>query len=120
MERAVSFADGRGSPRELIARLGEGWTGEETLAIALYCSLRAKSFEDGVLLAVNHGGDSDSTGSVAGNLLGLIHGAAAIPRRWLDRLELRGLIEELGLDLWRHFGEGADALAPEDGARYPA
>ncbi len=119
VERAVSFAEGRGEPRELIVRLGEGWTGEEALAIALYCVLRARSFEEGVLLAVNHGGDSDSTGSIAGNLLGLLLGVAAIPARWLDRLELRALTEELALDLWRHFGEGAESLSTEDAARYP-
>jgi ADP-ribosylglycohydrolase len=120
VERAVSFAEGRsaGSRRDL-DRLGEGWTGEEALAIALYATLCARSFEEGVLLAVNHGGDSDSTGSIAGNLLGLIHGVAAIPARWLERLELGSLVEELALDLWRHFGEGAESLSPEDARRYP-
>jgi ADP-ribosylglycohydrolase len=121
VERAVSFAEGAGpGARRDLERLGEGWTGEEALAIGLYCSLRARSFEEGVLLAVNHGGDSDSTGSIAGNLLGLIQGVAAIPPRWLERLELRELCEELALDLWRHFGEGAEALSREDQQRYPA
>ncbi len=34
----------------------------------------------GSLLAVNHSGDSDSTGSIAGNLLGAMHGLDALPR----------------------------------------
>jgi hypothetical protein len=51
-----------------------------------------KTFEEGVLLAVNHSGDSDSTGSIAGNLLGAIHGEDSIPSRWLNGLELRELI----------------------------
>jgi len=59
---------------------------------------------EGVLLAVNHGGDSDSTGSIAGNLLGLIHGKDGIPAEWLERLQLRDVIERVTRDLWTHFG----------------
>ena len=54
-------------------------------------------------LAVNHG-DSDSTGSIAGSLLGLLHGVSGIPKEWLDQLELRDVIERVGRDLWSHFG----------------
>jgi ADP-ribosyl-[dinitrogen reductase] hydrolase len=84
---------------EATERLGGGWVAEEALAIGLYAALSAKDFESGVVLAVNHGGDSDSTGSIAGNLLGALHGSAAIPARWLDPLELRGVIEEMADDL---------------------
>ena len=42
----------------------------------------------GVILAVNHGGDSDSTGLIAGHLLGAMQGRSAIPNRWLAPLEL--------------------------------
>jgi ADP-ribosylglycohydrolase len=38
----------------------------------LYCALTANGFENAVLLAVSHGGDSDSTGAVAGNILGAL------------------------------------------------
>ena len=61
-------------------------------------------FREGELLAVNHGGDSDSTGSIAGNLLGLVHGKSGIPADWLEHLELRDVIERVGNDLWAHFG----------------
>ncbi len=40
----------------------------------IYCALVAQDFTSGVLLAVNHSGDSDSTGSVCGNLLGALGG----------------------------------------------
>jgi len=33
---------------------------EEALSMGLYCALGAKDFEDGIILAVNHSGDSDS------------------------------------------------------------
>jgi ADP-ribosylglycohydrolase len=53
--------------------MGGGWVGEEALAIALYCALSAQDdFARAVLLAMNHSGDSDSTGAITGNLVGLI------------------------------------------------
>ena len=48
----------------------------------------------GLLLAVNHSGDADSTGAIAGNLLGAAHGVGAIPADLLDPLEFRDLIEQ--------------------------
>lgn len=84
---------------ETIEKMGGGWVGEEALAIALYCVLVAgNDFEKGICLAVNHSGDSDSTGSIAGNILGAILGKNAIPTRWLDDLELKEVIEEVAGD----------------------
>lgn len=92
-------------------KLGEGRTAEEALAIALYAALSATenetnaeaAFEAGIILAVNHDGDSDSTGSICGNLLGAALGKSAIPKRWLQPLELRKIIEKIAgdyVDLW--------------------
>jgi ADP-ribosylglycohydrolase len=95
----------RSSP-EAIERLGGGWVGEEALAISLYCALHADDdFARGVLLAVNHSGDSDSTGAITGNLLGLMLGIEAIPSRWLSDLELRAEIETIGRDLHTLFDD---------------
>lgn len=82
---------GRPTPEQLEG-LGGGWTGEEALAIAIAAALTADDLADGLLLAVNHSGDSDSTGSLCGNLLGARDGLAAVPREWLDELELRDLV----------------------------
>lgn len=84
---------------EAVESLGGGWIAEEALAISLYCALRARSFEHGVLLAVNHGGDSDSTGSMTGQILGLQLGLEAIPERWRSRVELADLLETIAIDL---------------------
>lgn len=81
------------------AGLGEGWIAEETLAISLYCALLEPDFERAVIRAINHSGDSDSTGAIAGNLLGAALGIQAIPTRWLDQLELRAEIDRLAEDL---------------------
>ena len=75
--------------------LGGGWVGEEALAIAIYCCLK---YPDGIkemlIAAVNHSGDSDSTGAVAGNILGAYLGMDAVPKDWLDRLELVDVMQE--------------------------
>ena len=86
-------------PHEAINKLGEGWIAEEALAIGLYCALKASDFASGVIMAVNHDGDSDSTGLIAGHFLGAMRGRSAIPEQWLTPLELRGVIEEMADDL---------------------
>lgn len=89
----------------IVERLGAGWVAEEALAIAVYSALaNQRDFAAGVRLAVNHSGDSDSTGSIAGQLLGAMLGEDAIPPRWLERLELREVIAAVADDLavtWR-------------------
>lgn len=87
------------SPRR-VESLGAGWVAEEALAMSVYCALAAgDDFERGVVLAVNHSGDSDSTGAITGNLLGIRLGAGSIPQRWLDAVELRAEIEALAIDI---------------------
>jgi ADP-ribosylglycohydrolase len=118
-ELAVALADSAPAAPETIEQIGAGWVAEEALAIALFSALAAESFEHGVRLAVNHGGDSDSTGAIAGNLLGLLHGRAALPSQWLNFLELRQEIEQVATDLY----DACIARSPERlsrlSARYP-
>lgn len=108
---------------ERVASLGEGWVAEEALAIAVYCSLVADDFRHGVTLAVNHGGDSDSTGAITGNVLGALLGREALPTDWLEQLELRSEIEQLAADVVRHHGEyesdGPFHVEIPDFNRYP-
>lgn len=85
---------------ECIREIGEGWTAEETLAIAIYCALKyEKDFDAAIIAAVNHDGDSDSTGTVVGNILGVYLGYEAIPKRFLQKLELKKTIWLLAEDL---------------------
>ena len=102
VENAVELAAQDKPSPEAVESLGAGWVAEEALAMSIYCALVADDFASGVLLAVNHGGDSDSTGSITGNILGALLGKDAIPGYWLDELELRSTIEELALDAVRH------------------
>lgn len=83
-----------------IPRLGEGWTGDEALAIAIYCSMKyLDNFEEALAAAINHDGDSDSTGAICGNLMGAIIGYNAIPEHFKQKLELRDLIIDLSDDI---------------------
>jgi ADP-ribosylglycohydrolase len=97
-------------PDETIAALGDGWVAEEALAIGLYCAIRfAGDFRRACLAAVNHSGDSDSTGSICGAILGAALGADAIPAAWLERLERRTLLQRLARQMHEAFVGGATA-----------
>ena len=101
-ERAIYLLDNGKTDLENIGHLGEGWTGEEALAIALYCALKHfDNFEDAMIAAVNHGGDSDSTGAVTGNIIGAAIGYESIPQHFKDDVELHDVILHVADDLWR-------------------
>lgn len=71
IKKALHLAKQPINPKEAISQIGEGWVGEEALAIAIYCSLKYKNeFDKAIIAAVNHDGDSDSTGAITGNILG--------------------------------------------------
>ncbi|MFI9811190.1 ADP-ribosylglycohydrolase family protein [Saccharothrix variisporea] len=103
---------------ERTATLGTGAVGESALAIALYAALTTDSPDAALLAAVNHDGDSDSTGAVCGNIVGALYGEAALNSAWLDRLELRDVITETADDLLAEFGP-TPPTTPAWTARYP-
>jgi ADP-ribosylglycohydrolase len=111
-EKARSSSDSAGilNPEQLVQALGEGWVAEEALAVAVYSVLATAGgdgnsadplshFKAAVRLAVNHSGDSDSTGSIAGNILGAYYGEACLPPEWTDALEAPGLIRGMAAQL---------------------
>ena len=72
---------------------GGGWVAEETLAIAIYSVARHfDDFKACMVCAVNHGGDSDSTGAVAGNIIGATMGYDALPDEFTRPLQFRDLL----------------------------
>lgn len=87
-----------------VSGLGEGWIAEEALAVGVFCALKhQRDFRAGVLEAVNIDGDSDSTGSIAGNILGVINGEPAIPAEWLSRLREKEIVSQMADDLRKRF-----------------
>ena len=90
----------RDNAPEIIKSLGEGWVAEETLAIALYCAVRYQTEpEIAIRKAVNHDGDSDSTGPLTGQLLGTFYGDSIFPPYCFEKLELVDVIDEIASDL---------------------
>lgn len=73
----------------------------DSLEAALWAFHRGRSFEDGLMLAVNLGDDADTTAAVYGQLAGAFYGVSAIPQRFRDRLVMRDLIEELAEKLYQ-------------------
>lgn len=57
------------------------------------------NFEKCICCSVNHDGDSDSTGAVAGNIIGAILGYNAIPEKYLTNLELHDVLVSVSDDL---------------------
>lgn len=101
IEKAELLSGQNLKDEEAIRKLGEGWVAEETLAIAVYCALKYHNdFDKALIASVNHSGDSDSTGSVTGNILGAYLGLAAIPSKYTNHLEMIDVITEMADDLY--------------------
>ena len=101
IDLAVSLAGNSATDISNIRQIGRGTTGDTALAIAVYCSIRYENdFTNGVIAAVNHDGDSDSTGAITGNLLGAYLGLNRIEGKWLEPLELKDTILEIADDLY--------------------
>ena len=98
-----------------IEAIGEGWVAEEALGIALLCALTVtdsspRAVAESLWRSVAHAGDSDSTGSLTGNLLGAMFGVECLPTAWLNALELRDVTERLARDLHAASSEEYKAL----------
>ncbi len=102
IRRALELAHNGEADLDNIRALGEGWVGDEALAIAVYCAVRYRDdFEKCLIAAVNHSGDSDSTGAIAGNILGASLGYETIPEKFKKDLELHDIILEVADDLYK-------------------
>lgn len=73
---------------DVCSLLGGAWVGEEAVATALWCVLKAKGdFEESIRRGANSSGDSDSIACIAGSITGALHGYDAIPARFTGKLE---------------------------------
>lgn len=100
MKRAMELGKSEVPERDAIRELGEGWVGDEALAIAIFSVMRhIDNFEDCIVCAVNHDGDSDSTGAIAGNIIGAILGYSAILKHYIESLEIEPVLVSIADDL---------------------
>lgn len=106
LDEAWDRAQNHESVEEAITKIGKGFTGEEALAVAVYCTLKFEDdFSAGIQAAVNHSGDSDSTGAITGAILGAKLGVTAIPKHWIERLENTQEIQGLGEEMFQIFSK---------------
>lgn len=107
IEKAITLAKEGEPSYEKVKTLGLGLIAEEALAIAIYAVLSyPNDFKKALLLAVNHDGDSDSTGAIAGNILGAYLGAGSIEKELINDIELSREIQQISPDLFILFEEG--------------
>lgn len=100
VDKAIKLAQENKNDIEVINELGEGWVAEEAFAIVIYSCLKySNNFKDAIICSINHDGDSDSTGAVAGNIIGAYLGYEKIPFEYKDNIELKNEILELADDL---------------------
>lgn len=100
LNQALELSRSSLSDVDAIYQLGEGWVGEEALGIAIFCALKYQNdFKSAVIVAVNHNGDSDSTGAIAGNILGAYLGLNKIPGDWVQKVELKEVLTQIADDL---------------------
>lgn len=103
--RAVEAANGPAGPAT-VESLGGGWIAEEALAIAVYAALvhpEPSQVLDALSISVTHSGDSDSTGTICGTILGALHGETALPPELAFEVEGRGTILTLADDFIYEF-----------------
>ncbi|MFF1867301.1 ADP-ribosylglycohydrolase family protein [Kitasatospora herbaricolor] len=105
LRQAVDLARTGPATPSKVESLGAGWTGEQALSVGVYAALAPTEYredrtpvEAALLVAVNHSGDSDSTGSICGNLLGAHYGDGLLPAHWLRQIEGRAVIAALADD----------------------
>ncbi len=91
---------GWGDEVAAMRHIGQGWVGEEAVALALYCVLRyPDDYVAAMRRAANSDGDSDSIACIAGGILGARLGLEAIPEAWRARCENHRYLADLGARL---------------------
>ena len=100
---------------DVCALLGGAWIGEEAVATALWCVLRATGdFRDAVLRGANSSGDSDSIACIAGSIAGALGGVEGIEAAWVDAVEKAAMLDELARSMHRvRGGANEPTTAPE-------
>ncbi len=91
--------------KAIITGLGTGVAAFDSVPTAIYAFCRFDTFEDAVVYAISLGGDTDTIGAMTGAICGAFYGEAAIPGRWVAKLEEgekgRSYIKKLGNELYR-------------------
>lgn len=77
------------------------------LEAALWAFYHSDNFKDGCIMAVNLGGDTDTTAAVFGQLAGAFYGYEAIPETWRTQLHQSDIILTYAIQLLKLCGTSA-------------
>ena len=96
IEKALASAQNPAEkPGAALKSLGKAVTGESVLAVSIYLSIRYQNdYYSGIHAAVNQSGDSDTIGSVTGNILGSWLGYEYISRQLDQIYGVQGFLEQ--------------------------
>ena len=72
----------------------------DTLVASIWCLVSSTNYKEAVLLAVNLGDDTDTTGAVTGGLAALYYGYESIPENWVNQLARKDDIQDLSEKLF--------------------
>lgn len=86
--KVLAVASGSFNTKEPPAVRGGGYI-IDALEAALWALRSTRTFEEGVLAAVNLGDDADTTAAIYGQLAGALFGVDAIPKPWRDQVVMR-------------------------------
>ncbi|GLY47953.1 ADP-ribosylglycohydrolase family protein [Lentzea sp. NBRC 102530] len=118
IEHALELAASGDPSVAKVEEIGRGGVGDTALAIALYSVLATDNPTDALLVSVNHGGDNDSTASMAGNLAGALYGVEELRPDWVERVQFRPVIDRMVAD-WDLETSQAAPVGQEWFVRYP-
>ena len=109
LKLVIRFLDGDVEKEEIAKALGNGVEALHSVPTAVYSFLANPGFENAVGYAVGLGGDADTIGAMTGAIAGACYGLEGIPRHWLEKVENREYIEDLGKRLWEtKYGAGKE------------
>jgi len=99
IKKAYEIKDAK--PEKAVKILGNSQLARETVPLAIYSFNKYPlDFENAVLTSVNAGGDTDSIASITGTISGAFNGRRSIPNRWIEKLENKEKLIDLGNKLY--------------------
>jgi ADP-ribosylglycohydrolase len=81
--------------QKALSRIGTSGYVVETVNASLFIASQSSSFQEGIIEAVNAGGDTDSIGAITGGILGAKYGYENIPSKWSAHVQDRNRISNL-------------------------
>lgn len=85
---------------EFLQQNGNDFTAVPAVAEAIFYNQLFDTFEQMLLWSANNSDDSDTVTAITGTIAGAIGGCSDIPQHWMDKIELKGYLENLAKHIW--------------------